>query len=207
MPYTSTCTAYQNCAAQTDPFVQAMLSACDGYPVLGMINGWVGQSYGAALPATSTTPNANGIVQLRGGMATSGSNQTPFAVPTNSIPSSAVYVPVDLFAGAFGRLFIDTAGNVIVMDEGAGFLNAPWFTSLENVSYAVNTNGFTPLTLLNGWQNAPYNTRNAAVINDNGTIRFQGAVANGTSSILFTLPAAFRPPTDVYIPIGLLYAQ
>jgi hypothetical protein len=148
----------------------------------------------------------NGIVQLKGGIETFTSSQQPFVLPAAARPSSEVYVPVTLIDGNLGRLQIDTAGNVTVVDEGGGFSNAPLFTSLENVSFAVGTSGFTPLTLQNGWVNAPFGTRNAAVKNDNGWIRFEGAVGSGSSAVLFTLPSAFRPPADTYLPIGLCNA-
>jgi hypothetical protein len=66
--------------------------------------------------------------------------------------------------------------------------------------------GFTALTLLNGWTNAPFSTRNAVVENVGGIVHFAGAIGNGTSPVAFTLPAAFRPPTDVYVPVDLCNA-
>lgn len=167
---------------------------------LTLLNGWVGGANNSATPAFSLV---NGIVQLKGGMQKPGGNATPFVLPAGSRPTANVYIPVAVGSTNFGRILIDTAGNVSVMDDGGGFANAPQFTSLENASFAINATGFTALTLQNGWLNAPFGTRSAAVTNDNGTIRFQGAVASGTSSVLFTLPAGFRPPTDVYVPVGL----
>jgi hypothetical protein len=63
--------------------------------------------------------------------------------------------------------------------------------------------GFTALTLLNGWTNAPFSTRNAAVEDLGGIVHLEGAIGNGTSAVAFTLPAAFRPTTDVYVPVDL----
>jgi hypothetical protein len=37
-------------------------------------------------------------------------------------------------------------------------------------------------------------------------VHFKGAIASGTSPVAFTLPAAFRPVTDVYIPVDLCNA-
>jgi hypothetical protein len=62
------------------------------------------------------------------------------------------------------------------------------------------------LTLVNGCTNAPFNTSNAAVEKINGIVHFKGAVANGTNAVMITLPAGFRPLTDVYVPVDLCNA-
>jgi hypothetical protein len=171
------------------------------FNALTPINGWAGSPFGTETPAYS---NVDGIVQLKGAMQTNGTDPLAFTMPAGSIPSSTVYVQTDLYLAATGRLTIDTAGNVTAQDDGGGFVNAPQFTSLEGVSFAVNATGFTALTLQNGWTNAPFGTRNAAVKNDNGVIRFEGAIAtSGTNPVPFTLPAGFIPPTALYVPIGL----
>ena len=62
----------------------------------------------------------------------------------------------------------------------------------------------TPLTLKNGWTNAPFGTSNAAVSNVSGIVHFKGAIATtGSNSVPFTLPKAFRPATDVYVPVDM----
>ncbi len=67
---------------------------------------------------------------------------------------------------------------------------------------------FSALTLQNGWTNAPFGTRNAAAFFDpgSGITHFSGAIANGTSAVIFTLPNLFWPQTDVYIPVDLCNA-
>ena len=66
---------------------------------------------------------------------------------------------------------------------------------------------FTPLTLQNGWTNAPFSTSNAAVRTISGIVHFKGAIATaGTNPVPFTLPAAFRPATAVYVPVDLCNA-
>jgi hypothetical protein len=65
----------------------------------------------------------------------------------------------------------------------------------------------TPLTLKNGWTNAPFGTSNAAVVNVSGIVHFKGAIATGgTNPVPFTLPKAFRPATSVWIPVDLCNA-
>ena len=76
----------------------------------------------------------------------------------------------------------------------------------RRVTFALSPSGFTGLTLQNGWANAPFGTGNAAVRNISGVIHFMGAVASGTSGVLFTLPASFRPAKDVYVPADLCNA-
>src|SRR5260370_27784413 len=65
---------------------------------------------------------------------------------------------------------------------------------------------FTPLTLQNGWTNAPSSNSNAAVTNVSGIVRFKGAISGGSSAQAFTLPVAFRPRTEVYVPVDLCNA-
>jgi hypothetical protein len=61
----------------------------------------------------------------------------------------------------------------------------------------------TPLTLVNGWTNAPFSTRAAMVRTISNVVRFSGAIANGSSAVAFTLPSGYWPTTDVYVHIDL----
>jgi hypothetical protein len=75
------------------------------------------------------------------------------------------------------------------------------------LSSAAKTISFTALTLQNGWTNAPFSTRNAAVGSFGGIVYFKGAIATGgTSSVAFTLPASFRPARSVYVPVDMCNA-
>jgi hypothetical protein len=166
---------------------------------LALLNAWTNAPFSTEVAAVAST---GGIVQLKGAIASGTSS--PFTLPVGARPSSTVYVPADLFQANMGRLVISTSGVVTVQDEGGGFVNAPQFTSLEGVSFAIDATGFTPLTLINGWTNAPFGTRNAAVKNDAGIIRFEGAIATaGTNMAPFILPVGMRPPTTTYVPVGL----
>src|SRR6266567_8515970 len=72
---------------------------------------------------------------------------------------------------------------------------------------ATNVNALTPLTLKNGWTNAPFGTSNAAVVNVSGIVHFKGAIAtSGTNAVPFTLPVAFRPAKNVFVPVDLCNA-
>ena len=60
----------------------------------------------------------------------------------------------------------------------------------------------TYLTLVNGWTNAPFSTTRSSVEVVTGIVQFKGAIAtSGTNTVPFTLPAAFRPLTDVYVKV------
>jgi hypothetical protein len=167
---------------------------------LTLQNGWT--AYGGYTPSAS---NDGGIVQLRGAVTTTGTSISPFTLPAAFRPSAAVYVQTDLFNAAAGRVIVFPNGVVTVEDAGTGTTNASKFTSLDGVSFATTATGFTALTLQNGWTNAPFSTRNAAVKNDGGLIRFQGAIAapSGSSPMPFVLPAAFRPATDTFVQADL----
>jgi hypothetical protein len=67
--------------------------------------------------------------------------------------------------------------------------------------------GPTPLTLINGWTNAPYGTSIATVEQVGGIVKFRGAIAtSGTNAEPFVLPPSLRPATYVYVPIDLCNA-
>jgi hypothetical protein len=168
---------------------------------LGLINGWTNAPFGTS---GATVEEVNGIVQLRGAIATAGTNAVPFTLPSSLSPLTSVYVPVDLCKATKGRLFIQPNGVVTVEAEGGTFSNAQCFTSLDGASFALRATSFTALTLINGWTNAPFGTSNAAARKVTGIVHFRGAIATaGTNAQPFTLPAGFRPVTDVYVPIDL----
>jgi hypothetical protein len=148
---------------------------------------------------------SSGIVSFKGAIA-NGTSSAAFTLTSAYRPPTAVYVPVDMCNATSGRLFIDTSGVVTVQAESS-FSNAQCFTSLEGVSYALNATSYTPLALQNGWTNAPFSTRNAAVEDIGGILHLQGAIATaGTNPIAFTLPAQYRPTTNVYVPVDLCNA-
>jgi len=129
-----------------------------------------------------------------------------FTLPAGFRPATSVYVPVDMCNSTNGRLFIQSTGVVSVQAETA-FSNAQCFTSLDGASFAPASSGFASLTLINGWTNAPFGTSNAAIEKVAGIVHFKGAIATaGTDPVPFTLPAGFRPATDVYVSVDLCNA-
>jgi hypothetical protein len=169
---------------------------------LALQNGWTNAPFETRNAGLSI---ASGVVHLEGAIA-NGTSAIAFTLPSGFRPATNVYVPIGLCNAAKGRLLIQPSGVVSVQSEGP-FTNAQCFSSLEGASFITSGIGLTPLTLLNGWTGAPFGTRGASVEIRDGMVRLHGAIANGTSSMLFTLPAAFRPATNVYLPIDLCGAR
>ncbi|HEV2373023.1 MAG TPA: hypothetical protein VGS19_12725 [Streptosporangiaceae bacterium] len=69
------------------------------------------------------------------------------------------------------------------------------------------TSSWTALSVQNGWSNSPFGTSAAAVRTISGIVHLKGAIATtGTNPVPFTLPAAFRPASPVFVPVGLCNA-
>jgi hypothetical protein len=175
-------------------------TSSSGFTPLTLLNGWVDAPFATSNAAVQ---NINGIVYFKGSIA-SGSGQ-PFVLPAGFTPATDVYVPVDLCNATKGRLHITPSGSVDVQAEGGAIANDQCFTSLDGASFATSSSGFTPLTLLNGWVDAPFATSNAAVQSVNGIVYFKGAIGTG-SGVPFVLPVGYRPTADVYVPIDLCNA-
>jgi hypothetical protein len=80
------------------------------------------------------------------------------------------------------------------------------FTDNSTWVYKAGSVSLTPLTLLNGWTNAPFSTSDAEVETVNGIVHLKGAVRWGSSPELFVLPSADRPSHTVYVPVDLCNA-
>jgi hypothetical protein len=166
-------------------------------------NGWSNHPYGTNNAGATLI---QGTVHLRGAIATGGTNPVPLTLPKGMRPSAGAYIPITLCNAAKGRLYIDTQGVVTVEAENADFAKAQCFTSLDGVSFEVNTVGTTPLTLINSWRS--YGTRPAAARVVDGVVHFQGSIAGGTTAAPFTLTSAFRPVgRTIYVPVDLCNAH
>ena len=169
---------------------------------LTLKNGWTNAPFGTSNAAVR---NINGVIYFKGAIATSGTNAVPFTLPPAFRPTSDVYVKVDLCDATNGRLHIAPSGVVAV--EAQNFTNAQCFTSLDGASFAKAPASFTNLALTNGWTNSPFGTSKAAVRGISGVVHLKGAIAtSGTNSVPFTLPANFRPGTNVFVPVDLCNA-
>jgi hypothetical protein len=170
-----------------------------GYSTIPLKNGWQAYTRAPAVQDTGT------YIRLQGSMWSSGTSNYAFNLPVGFRPSAPVYVPVDLFNAAKGRLYIDTAGDVYVQAEN-NMQDAYGFTSLEGVTFAKSGSGFLALTGSNGWTN--YGTRGPAVTNRNGVVMLQGALrTSGTNMNALFLPEEYRPATSVYVPVDLCGAK
>ena len=196
--------AFSNAACFTSLDGVSFAKSASSFTALTLQNGWFNSPFGTSAPAARTI---SGITHLKGAIATSGSNPVPFTLPAAFRPASVVFVPVDLCTATNGRLQIEPTGVVSVQAEGGAFSNAACFTSLDGVSFAKSASSFTPLTLQNGWTNSPFGTSAAAVRTISGIVHFKGAIATtGSNPVPFTLPAAFRPASPVFVPVDLCNA-
>jgi hypothetical protein len=175
----------------------AAFAQFEGPHQLGLLTGWTNTPY---TTSKATVEEVAGIVQFRGAIA-SGTGE-PFVLPVQFRPPTDVYVPIDVCNADSARLYIQSNGTVTIMTEGA-FSDAQCYTSLDGVSFAKNANGFTALTLVNGWTNAPFATRDAAARSISGIVHLEGAIASGSTGEAFVLPASLRPTTDVYVKVDL----
>jgi hypothetical protein len=174
------------------------------YAGLTLINGWTNAPFATRFAGYRMI---GFVVHLKGAIATTGTNTTPFIMPAGTRPATDVYIPVDLCNANKGRLHITPSGVVDVEAEGGTFSNAQCFTSLEGASYLPALGPAQTLTPLNGWTSAPFSTSNPAATNQYGLVYFKGAIATaGTNAQPFTLPLRFRPVTDVYVPVDLCNA-
>ena len=141
----------------------------DGFHDFAFKNGWTVADGITGVPAARKIGN---IVHLTGAMQTSLENNTPFKLAKAFRPSHRAYAKLDLCAATTGGMTLDADGSVHVYPEG-DFSDAQCFTSLEGVSYSVDGEGFTALTLINGWTNWS-ETANSAAKAANGIVQFQG---------------------------------
>jgi hypothetical protein len=172
-----------------------------GTTALTLINGWTNAPFGTSNAAVQLV---NGAVHFRGAIATTGTNAEPFVLPKAFRPLDEVYVPVDLCDATNGRLDIAPTGVVTVEAEGSAFSNAQCFTSLDGAWFFPKPAGFKLLTLANGWTDTEFGTSKPEAENAYGIVYFKGAMSTtGTSATPFTLVPAFRPVTNVYVPVDL----
>lgn len=165
---------------------------------LSLQNGWVGAPDGTGIPALAVV---DGNVVFFGGLS-SGSASYAFTLPEAVRPAGDVYLPVTLCGGRAGRLVIEPDGDAsIYAGYGAAFTDAQCFTSLDGASFTLGP--ASPVTLANSWTTTQYSTRVPKVSLSNGTVRFRGAVQDGSGLRLFVLPEGMRPRADVYVAVDL----
>ena len=173
-----------------------------GFTGLSLLNGWTHAPFGTGSAAVEIV---DGIVHFRGAIS-GGTSAQLFTLPSQFRPSTMVYVPVDLCGAAEGRLIIQPSGDVTVQARSGALSEAQCFTSLDGASFTQDPSAFTPLSLLNGWTGASFGTATPGVATIGGVVHLKGAISGGASPSVFTLPSAFRPATNTYVPVDLCNA-
>jgi hypothetical protein len=126
--------AFSNAACFTSLDGASFAKSASSFTPLTLQNGWFNSPFGTSAPAARII---SGIINLKGAIATSGTNPVPFTLPAAFRPASVVFVSVDLCTATNGRLQIEPTGVVTVQAEGGAFSNAACFTSLDGVSFAA----------------------------------------------------------------------
>jgi len=190
-------------AATAQAATSAPHTLTSSWTSLRLVHGWHDFPHSTAAPAVT---NINGIVHLKGAIATTGTNNVPFTLPPGDRPAIDVYVPVDLGAATAGLLNIAPSGVASVQADQT-WSNAQTLTSLDGASFATSGSSFTPLTPLNGWTNAAGFAK-AGARDINGIVHLRGVItASSPTGEPFILPAAFRPNHTVYVPVSLCNAS
>jgi hypothetical protein len=108
-----------------------------GFTQLTLVNGWTHAPF-------STSPAAaaliDGVAYFKGAIE-QGTTGPAFTLPSELLPSTYVYVPVDLCNATKGRLIIAPNGEVTIQAFGP-FGDAQCFTSLDGASFIPSTEGF-----------------------------------------------------------------
>jgi hypothetical protein len=176
--------------------------AATGYHALKLRKGWQHfGSDGAAVPAVRAVGN---IVHFQGAMA-NGTSPAAFVLPAALRPQSTVWIPLDMAFSTNGRIGIHPDGTVDVQAQ-SDFSGAQTFTSLDGATFALDTTGFTALTLINGWSpDTADGTAIPSVRTDHGFVEFQGAMtlSSGSSDNPFVLPSGMRPAKTVCIAVDM----
>jgi hypothetical protein len=112
---------------------RALSLAAPSWQPLSLQNGWTKAPFGTSPPAVA---NYNGLIYLKGAIATDGTNPVPFVLPTADRPTHFVDVTADMCNATSGRLQIEPDGVVTVEPEAGTFSNAACFTSLDGIEFA-----------------------------------------------------------------------
>lgn len=112
---------------------RALSVAAPRWQTLTLENGWTGSPFGTGAPAVA---NDNGLIFMKGAIATTGTNPEPFVLPASDRPTHLVDVSADMCNATEGRLQIESTGVVDVIAPGGTFSNAACFTSLDGIVFA-----------------------------------------------------------------------
>ena len=165
---------------------------------------WSFTTAGGTLPGAASNPEP-GERRDRRGHAARRCPGPPGRVPPATTCSSAPAVrprraPTRPARASPGALAADTTYFWRIDERNAAGVTTGTVWSF------TTTDPLLPLTLQNGWTNAPFATNDAGVIAVSDKIYLRGAInTTGTNPVAFTLP--FGPNADVYVPITLCDAS
>lgn len=118
----------------------------------------------------------------------------------NMRPGQTVWTYADIggigHAHSWSQITIYSDGQVWI--DGNDPLTWTGGVSLEGVSFSRTLTGNQVLPMSNNWTH--YSARQARVGKYGDVVRFQGAIKNGTSTTIGTLPTTMRPTKTVQLP-------
>jgi hypothetical protein len=122
-----------------------------------------------------------------------------FTLPSSMRTGQLLTVPVTLGGDSslnqrFGILSVYPDGNVFMSGDPQAAVGS---LSFDGVAYSRTNAGNVTLPLVSNW--VPYSARTVKVGNFGGVVRFQGAIKNGNSIQIATLPADLRPSKTVRV--------
>lgn len=159
-----------------------------------------------------TVTNNTGFVRFQGAIYRSSysSDLHLFDLPSNYAPAADVFLPIAIqncSAGGqtkYGELHIYGGGAVYAQGENLDYTDPNCGIYLEGTAFSRSLTT-TSLSLAGSW--APYSSRAVKVRNDNGIIRLEGAVWNGTGTQVATLPNGWAPLRTTYIVADMFQAS
>jgi hypothetical protein len=173
-----------------------------GFEPLTLQSGWSDAPAGTS-PAGAQ--EIGGVVHLQGAIQTGGANRVPTTLPADVSPPVEAYVKVNVCNAVSGQLGITFDGAVVMNVEGMNFPPVNCVISLDGVTFPGLA--FTRLSLHNGWKStsSAFNTPGVGLLTSSQgkIVVLQGEIGSGTSAVAFTLPSAYRPSWNVYVPVNL----
>ena len=145
----------------------------------------------------------DGIVHFEGEIRKTGKNPILFTLPPKFRPVTNVDLHVNMCTGSLGQLSTTPKGVVREHSEENLTFAPRCGISLDGASFALSSQSFAPLKLINGWKTAK-GTAAAAIRLRSGFVQFRGAISSTAGSTQpLVLPAKYRPATNVYVTVDL----
>jgi hypothetical protein len=161
-----------------------------GWTNLAPQNGWRGAS-GVDPPSYHQD---GGFVELRGGLNGGSTGQVIATLPSGQRPAADQWFDVVSANNVIGTLLVQPNGNVILHAGNPGFL------ALDGVRIPLAGQASTPLSLQNGWRQAPGVDRVGVTSDGTGFATLSGGTNGGSvGHVIANLPSQYRPTSDVWL--------